>query len=240
MGVLFAPVLLVVFCLIFVFGIVSSSFSAISQGGTVQYDENALQDHAAAQYDAAFAASGAYEDGLLITFLVEEDDYYDYQYMAWTGYHIRSDVRELFGNNTTALGQTIASHINAASYKHSLDNNLADAVDDLRGQIAAMGGDMYTCEEDRTALPSRLLNRTNIAMSEETVNASLRRFTEETGIPLVLVVENSNAVLPTQYPVGAVVSLVLFIVVAVLVVVLLVRRYNRRQETDSYDSGYGR
>lgn len=237
---LLVPFMLVVFCLIFVFGIVSSSFSAISQGGTVQYDENTMQDYASAQYDAAFATSGAYEDGLLITFLVEEGDYYNYQYIAWTGHHIRENVRDMFGGDYTALGQTIAAHINGASYKYSLDINLSDMVDDLRQQITVMGSDHYTCQEDRSALSSHLVNRTNISMSEETVCAALQRFTEETGIPLVLVVENSDAVLPVQYPVGAAIALVLFIAVAVLVVVLLVRRYNRRQVTDDYDDSYGK
>lgn len=222
---------MIVFCALFIFSMVGSSFSTVLQGGTVVYDENKIQDYAQAQYDALFASSGAYEDCLLITFLVEDEEYYDYHYVAWSGYHIHDDVRDIFGNEQTVFGQTIDANVSVASYKHSLDKNLADVVDDLSAYIAALGVQTYECTDDRGAVRSRLINKTGIAMSETLVNEALASFTEETGVPVVLLVEDRDVVFGRQLPIGAIFTVLVVIVIIVALVVSLVRKYNQKQQS---------
>lgn len=164
-------------------------------GGRFRYDENAFQDYADAQYAAEFGSSDAYEDNLLITVLVEDEDYYDFCYIAWVGDHVAADINLMMGSSGTALGQAMDSCINGASYKYSLDSNLAQVVALLTEQIHQLDLDSsFSCDEDHTQVISHLTNHSQIGMNEETVNTALAAFTDATGIPAVIVVEDMDEV----------------------------------------------
>ena len=162
----------------------------MQQEGTYEYDEETLQDYADEQYAAEFGNSTAYEDNLLLVFLTAED-YYDFYYIAWVGDHVVTDINYMFGNEETELGQALGSNINETSYKYSLDSDLARVVDAMTQEIAAKGlNTSFECEENHVQVESHLTNKTEIPMTEETVNEALKKFTEMTGIPAVIVVED--------------------------------------------------
>lgn len=158
------------------------------------YDEEVFQDYANEQYEKEFGSSSAYEDNLLLVFLTAEDDY-DYYYIAWVGDHIATDIRYMLGNEETELGQAMSECINEASYKYSLDSDLAGVFKTLTGEIQTLGLESsYDCDEEHIQVKSHLSNYTDLPMTEETVNDALTAFTEATGIPAVIVVEDMEEV----------------------------------------------
>lgn len=201
-GTIFSLVIVVVI-VISLFGTMVGSCAARFGGSKTQrenhaveisYDEEALQDFADAQYKAEFKKSTAYEDNLLLVFLISED-YYEYSYIAWVGDHIATDINYLFGNEETELGQAMENCINTNSYKYSLDSNLAQVVESMEKEITSQGlASSFKCEEQHAQVESHLTNKTKLSLTEDTVNDALQQFTETTGIPLVIVVEDMDQV----------------------------------------------
>ena len=229
MSIILLPIILILFAVMMIFSAVGSVGSAwvdVSSGGTVNYDEVAMQDYADQQYAQQFGASTAYEDNILIVFLVDED-YYQYQYIAWVGDHVVTDINMMFGNNQTELGRAFASSV-AETFKYSLDSNLAMVVENMENQIVEKQLDSsYKCNENHNQVASKLVNKTNLPLTEATVNDALVSFTESTGIPLVIVVEDSQDVFGKQINGGSIFTLLLAVILIVVAVILVVKAVKR-------------
>lgn len=196
------PIVLILFIVMFVFYSCGSNVTREPENNvennvesiSVDYDEETFQDFANEMYEDEFGKSTAYEDNLLIVVLTDED-YYDYYYIAWVGDHIATDINYMFGDNDTELGEAMSDSINATSYKYSLDSNLAQVIETMEQKITALGlTSSFKCEENHAQVESHLTNKTNIDMTEQTVNDALENFTETTGIPIVIVVEDVDDV----------------------------------------------
>lgn len=232
---LFSMFLLPIFLIFFIFTIFSSNLSTavsdISNGGTVKYDENKFQDYADSQYKAEFGSSTAYEDNILLLFLVDDTNYYDYYYIAWVGDHIQTDINYLFGNENTKLGQAINTSINTASYKYSLDSNLAQVIETMKGEITSKNlASSFTCNEEHNQVTSHVTNKTNLELTNETINSALESFTNETGISFVVVVEEITDVFPKKAATSSMITIVISIALIELVAYSIIKniRNNRR------------
>ena len=165
-----------------------------------RYDEEKFQDFANSQYKAEFGKSSAYEDNLLITVLTQ-DDYVSYYYIAWVGDHIDYDINGLLGNDYTTLGQLMKNNISETSYKYSLDTDLARVMQDLTVAVQSLGLESsFTCSENHVQIKSHLTNRSAVELTESTVNEALTDFTDATGIPVVIVVEDMDDVFGSASP----------------------------------------
>ncbi|MBQ8504131.1 MAG: hypothetical protein IJ491_07630 [Clostridia bacterium] len=165
------------------------------------YDEAEMQDYANERYKEYFGSSTAYEDNLLIVFLTNEeaDGYYT---IAWIGDNVASEINEMFGEYTE-FGEAMNESINSY-YAYSLDTNLAAVMDKITSAISVKGLDSYFRQESDHYFmaESRLVNLTNLEMTEETVNSSLKSFTELTEIPCVIVVDTVENVFGTGESTG--------------------------------------
>ena len=211
-------------------------FGAVFSDG---YNEEKFQDFANSQYESEFGRASAYEDNLLITVLVDED-YYNYYYIAWVGDHIDYQINGLMGNNDTVLGQAMENSISSASYKYSLDSDLARVMKLMTGHIQNLKLESsFTCSERRGSIRSHVTNHANIELTESTINGALEEFTDATGIPVVIVVEDMKDVfgrgesavqgIATNYG-GKILAAVLGVgaVVAIVTAVSFVRRRNQK------------
>jgi hypothetical protein len=217
-GSIFAIVIVV----IVLGGFLFSAITDLAVGGSSTYDENAFQDYADAQYAAAFGSSSAYEDNLLIVFLTEEEAY-NYYYIAWVGDHVDPEINMMFGNNQSVLGRKIASYVNQQSYKYSLDTDLANVISAMATEIEEKGPDTsFVCSEDHAQVKSRVINNTELPISKEPIDAALEGFTEKTGIPTVVVIEDIEQVFPKSTA-GSVIFLAIPLVIVGLIVVAAVR-----------------
>ena len=127
--------------------------------------------------------------------MLVDDDYYNFYYIAWVGDHIDYEINALLGNNDTALGQTMERCISSTNYKYSLDSDLARVMATMTDEIQSLGlTDSFTCSEDHAQVKSRLKNMSHLDMTASTVDEALAAFTDATGIPVVIVVEDMDAV----------------------------------------------
>lgn len=239
-GAILAPVIIVVV----LFGMLLSMCSNgvnVQVGSGYVYSEETFQDYANDQYKQEFGSSSAYEDNMLLVFLVDED-YYNYYYIAWVGDHIATDINHLMGNNETELGRQMNNYINQTNYKYSLDSDLASVMNAMTKAVEQLGVEnSFTCSEEHIQVQSHMTNHTAIDLTAETVNTALTAFTDATGISVVVVVEDAADVfassassytwsgLSTPVIVGIVVA-----VVAVIVIVLVVK--DRKKNNGDFDS----
>lgn len=227
---LVGSVFAIVIVLVVLIAFVGSSIAEIANGGSVGYDESKLQDYADQQYAQVFGDT-AYEDNLLIVFLTTED-HYDYTYVAWVGDHIAPEIAELMGDNGTELGRAMANNISDTDYRYSLDTDLGRVIKRLAQKIDSMDlPDSYTCQEENSNAPSQLINHTDLPMTEETVEQALAQFTEMTGIPCTIVVEDAEAVFGRSMSTFSVTILVIVGVVALIAIVSALNKKKRAEET---------
>ena len=227
------PIILVLVAVIGLTSMFGTAFTNVSQGGTVVYDEKALQSYADQQYNAEFGGNiSTYEENILIVFLVNENrDGYDT--IAWVGDHIVSDINEQFGNQYTAFGIAMQSSINSY-YENSLSGNLAMAVDKMTESVESLDLESsYRVQSTGVKTESHLTNHSNLEINEATVNMALKDFTEATGIPMVIVVDSMETVIGKTLAVTDIFSVVIFIGMIVAAVVLIVRALKRRKGTES-------
>lgn len=233
MGAILAPFIVIAFVMIMIFSAVTGSVGVTVNEMDSNYDEETFQTYADSQYRKAFGDSSAYEDNILIVLLTNEnaDDYY---YIAWVGDHVARDINYMFGNNETELGNALYSSINMAGYWYSLDSNLAGAVDMMTKNVESLGLESsFTCNEAHSA-SSKLINYTSLSLTEETVNTSLEAFTDATGIPICIVVEDFNDVFPKTASAASskvsILPIILIVLVAIVVVYLIVKSNKEKGE----------
>lgn len=237
---LIAPIFLIMFAAILLLSTFGSAFGSITTGGAIAYDENVFQDFANEQYMMEFGSAADSEDALLLVFLVEDEAYYEYAYIAWCGDHINSRVNSMFGSNGSKFGTAVAnSAINSGSYKYSLDSGIAQVVDIMQAHIESLGLESsLTCKTGAGTYQPRLINYTNLDMTEDTVNSALASFTEATGIPVAVVVEDAEEVFPRNFDYTSVIVAIVFIVAAVFFIVNAVKKKDQKENTDDNYNRY--
>lgn len=241
LGFLLAPIIIIFVMIFFVMMIFGSVFKVErSDVMEVVYNENTYQDYAYDIYETEFGSSSAYEDNILLSVLTNEECN-EYYYIAFVGDHIAKDVNYLFGNEMTELGRAMSSAINTASYKYSLDTNLADVVSQMSDEITSLGLDSsFTCNEEHNSVSSHITNKTSLPLTNATVNDALEKFTNETGISLVIVVDDMATVFgstPNGVSYSFTIWQFLLILVIVAVIVYFIVRYVRKRKEDDYYNG---
>lgn len=231
-GLLLAPIILLLIgaMLIFsIFGSLGSSISNVASGGHFNYDESVMQDFANQQYAKEFANSKAYEDNILIVFLVNEarDGYFT---IAWVGDNIEKDIYDKFGDETTDYGQVTSNSI-AAYYEHSLSSNLSNIVDTMTEKVENLG--LESSFKIQSRVPSgvkpHITNNSSILINEQTVNSSLEGFTETTEIPIVVVIEDIDDVLDREIDAEDIVIIVIAAGLICLGIFLIIKAVKNRK-----------
>lgn len=242
LGLMMAPIILILFAAVMLMSVFGSAFGSITTGGEIYYDENVYRDYANQQYAEYFGDLEDYEDGLVIVIAVEEVEYYDYAYIAWMGDNIDYNVNEMFGARGTELGNAIeSSAINSGSYKYALDSGIASVMRKMQQHVTAAGlENNLTCKHNYNDFESRLVNKTNMDITPNTVNSALTSFTQATGIPVIVVVEDAEEILPRSFDWLSVIIAGIFIIVAIVLIVKAVKSRPKKQEDDgSYHGSNG-
>ena len=224
-SMLLAPIMILLLLLFALPSFIGDTVTTITKGGTVEYNEKVMQDYADHQYAIEFGSSTAYEDNLLIVVTVNEE-YTGYDFIAWVGDHVRVDINEMFGGNYSTFGRTMNSTINQTYFEYSLDSNLASVMDKMEGYIDTVtpeGMSSFTCQENHAQVESHLTNKAGMNLTDATVNDALRRFTDSTGIPVVIVVDTQENVFGRSIPTNYLFRALILVGLAVLCIWLLVR-----------------
>ena len=244
MGMFFLPIIIILFAIMMIFSTVGTAFSNVARGGMSTYDELVFQTYADQQYAEEFGDTADYEDNLLIVFLVEDDQYYDYAFIAWPGDHIDDDIKDMFGNEYTQFGRAIQnSAINSDTYKFSLHTGIASVMNKMEKHISALDLDsnynsLCVNTTEGRKYTSHLTNKTVINISESTVNGTLEEFTEKTGIPVVVVVEDIEDVFPKTISPTDIFIVIVSIGLIIFAIFLIVRLYKKSKENNDDDGSY--
>jgi hypothetical protein len=230
LGALMAPFILLMVVAIMMFGVVGSALSNAANGGIVSYDEAIFQAYADREYYKAFGNSDATEDNILIVVLTNEesDGYYC---IAWVGDNVKDDINLMFGDETTPFGQSMIASV-PDYYAYSLDSNLATVINTMSNKIAKLGleSSFKKTYSHASSPESHLVNYTELSLTEATVNDALESFTEETDIPVVIVVEDMEDVFGKNIPVEDIFILLVLGVLGVVAIVNIVRVVKNRSK----------
>lgn len=230
LGALMAPIIILLVIAVIAFGMVGSALANAANGGIISYDEATFQDYANDEYYKAFGNSSASEDNILIVVLTNEecDGYYS---IAWVGDNIQNKINLMFGDETTEFGHSMLASV-SKYYAHSLDTNLALVMDTMSEKINDLGlsSSFKKTYSHEKSPESHLVNYTDLPLTEETVNDALVSFTEQTGIPTVIVVEDMETVFGKTLPLGDIIILVVLAVIAVVAIVAIVRTVKNRDK----------
>lgn len=242
LGIIMLPIIVIIISIAVIGIYVSSTVSSIANGGEIVYNEETFQDYAMGEYGKHFTDNETYEDNVLVVLLTSEDNS-RYYCIAIVGDNVNYRINEMFGNETTAFGRAITGSI-AENYKYSLDSNLAMAMGKMADSIEALNlKSSFTAENDMSnKAESKLVNYTDLTMTEKTVNDSLASFTETTGIPAVVVVETAETVFGKTMPVGSILFIIILVALVGFCIAYIVKRVREKKQYDKDfkgDSGTG-
>ena len=230
-SIFIVPIIVLLLCGVMIFGIIGNAVSNVQSGGIISYDEAVFQEYADRQYQAAFGNSSAPEDNILIVFLTNEeaDGYYT---IAWVGDNINYKINEMFGDEYSTFGNAMLSSVNAEYHAYSIDKNLANVMDKMSTSVQDLGlNSSFDYEADHSRMAtSHVVNRSPLSITDATVNGALERFTEETDIPVVIVVDTMENVFGKTIPLSTIFTLLVLTVVAVVAIVMLVKAFKRRRD----------
>lgn len=239
LGIFLAPIILILFAGILLLSTFSSAFNSVMTGGEIYYDENTFQTYADEQYAEYFGDFEDYEDALLIVFAVDAETCYDYAYIAWPGDHLDRKINYMFGSNGTEFGNAIASSaINSSSYKFSLDSGIAAVMSEMEERVVKLGlENNLTCKHEYPTFESHMVNKTELKVTPGTVNPALVSFTEATGIPVIVVIEDADEILPQNFDYMSVFIAIVFIVIAIVLIVNALKNRKPKEEDDGSYKG---
>lgn len=229
LGGMMSLILLPIFLVIVIICLVVSLVGGLTSSN---YNENTFQTYANEQYYQVFAdyVQKDDEDCLLIVVLVDDEEYYTYYDMVWYGYHINKNIRD----QLDTANDLFSRNINATSYQYSLGNDLKEAMEELAQAVATAEYDqLYSCKREySTEDVSGLVNRTSFLTGQADLDAAVKEFAEETGIPTVLLVEDYEEVF-TPAVSGTTLLLIFLAVVLIiaLIVAVVVRKRNNTATT---------
>ena len=162
--------------------------------GEGDYSESLFQSYTNDKYQEIYGETTCYEDNILVVFLTTDanDGYYT---IAWVGDNINYQITDMFGNEQTELGDAMSTSI-SDYHGYSLGSNLAQVVDKMTDNVTQLDLDSpYKSEGDRSSVAdSKVYNYSNCEFTEDTVNASLKNFTDKTSVTFCIVVDNETTV----------------------------------------------
>lgn len=244
LAMLIVPIILILFAGTLLISTISTSFINVARGGMSTYDEITFQKYANQQYEAEFENTVDYEDNLMIVFLVEDEEYYDYAFIAWAGDHIDDDIKEMFGDEQTQFGRAIQnSAINSDTYMFSLDSGIASVMNKMEKHVTNLNRDssyIDFCKNTDAGreYKSHVTNKTSISITESTVNNSLEEFTEKTGIPVVVVIEDIEEVFPKQIRPNDILVVIVLSGIIIYAIVMIVKAIKKSKEKNEDDGSY--
>ena len=228
MGALMAPIVLLLLVAVVTFSMIGSALAHAANGGIISYNERTFQTYAGNEYRKQFGAQE--EDNILIVFLTNEeaDGYYC---IAYGGDNIEYDINDLFGNEDTVFGKVVNDSI-AKPYEFSLASNLGRVIHVMEKNVLDLNlkSSYKKGTPEDTRDPLKMVNYTELSLNEDTVNDELASFTESTGIPIMIVVQDMETVFGKSLPIEDIFMLIIFAVISVGAIVVIVRTVKNRSK----------
>ena len=199
-SIVVVPVFALVLAVLFLATNLSAAVISIANGGKIKYSKITFDNYVGAQYAAEFGESSAYDDNLLIVFLTNKKSN-GYYAMALTGSNIDPQIRQMFGDEITDFWTILESSM-TAHYRFSPQKGFRVALERLSESISEKKLDSpFVEEKDHSSMTSpHVTNYSDLSINDDSVNLAIRRFTEDTGIPTVIVIDTADNVFGRTVP----------------------------------------
>lgn len=223
-GIVLFPLLLTIFAVIVFFIYLPPTVQTVRDGGKTVYSDQVADFYRTDAYNDLFEKSSAKEDNLLIVYLVN-DEGNQFYCMSKLGANVSGSVTKLFGNEESEFGKIVKGSMDE-QFKDTFSGSLCTIVDSMGDKIQALNlSSPFTADSDKSALAeSKVINKSSLSVSEIDINASLVAFTEDTGIPAVIVIDEIETVFGKRMPVGDIALLAIVAIVAVISVTSTVKK----------------
>ena len=243
---IFVPIIMLIFVGMMLISSFGTAIGNVASGGQVMYEESVMQEYADDRYKEIFGATD--DSSILVVFLTNEecDGYYA---IAWVGYDLKPEIYDLFGGESAPFSQMMLSTINSTYYGKSLPGDFSSTMNKLASRIESFGYDSsYKPGKHAGYTQSRLVNYSSLDISESVVNESLEDFTERTGIPAVILVDEMEDALGKYIRRQDIILVVIFVALLGFVVFLVVKAYREKkkygtggtaQNNQNRQNGYG-
>lgn len=233
------PIVVIFISILFLAVYAYSTIGVVLNGGEVVYDEAKFQSYAVGEYYDYYNDTATKEDNIMLVFLTMEG-YEKYFCIAITGDNLKTNVVSLFGNDTTPFGKAVLGSI-GKNYQYSLDKNMAEAVEKMTANVGNLSlSSPYIKENDRSgALAPKLINHTELELTDETVNTALEEFATETGISMSIVVDTAENVFGKSIPWGGLVLIVAVVALIIFCIYYIVKKAKERKRIDEDLGGTG-
>lgn len=210
-GALAAAALIPLIFIVIIGMLIIGSTAGIFESDEVRYNDPEFQSYANEQYEMAFSGTDDYENNILLVFLVH-DGYEVCDCIAWGGYNIDAETDELFGSY---LQSTVKNAI-PEYYEYALTKSFRQVITKMT--VAAPENSVGTVDTRY----SMLYNYTELEIDREIIDAALQGFTEKTGYPIAIVVENEAEVFGDKNDGMSDVAVAFLVIFVVIIAVLII------------------
>lgn len=227
-GVIITPIILLCFIAVMIFACFGQGIISYSKGGTFFYDESKFEEYADDHYNVEFGNASNYEGNLLLVFLTNEKSDYFYT-IAWVGYDVNKRINYMFGDETTEYGEVVLKNIHK-EYENTLSDDLKNIVDEMTVLCAPYSRPLMS-----DGVTPHITNHTSLELNENIVNESLQNFTDQTGVPVVIVVGDMDKLFGNISPMYMIICSLIFCIFIVIAVVLFVsnlKKYKKVRKGD--------
>ena len=191
--------------------------------GNIIYGEQAFQSYVGKQYATIFGDTENYEENILLVYTVY-DTYDGFECISWVGDDIPTNINLMF--TSEAIGQHISNY-----YETQLGKGIAMSVEALMNKIPQTSGEVDTSY-------SKVYNKSNMVVNENTINKVLVAFTEKTGYNIAVVIEDGEDVFGTAINVGKIIGVIFAIILVVIIIMIISSgisnsKYNKKTNNSS-------
>lgn len=249
-GLFFLPIILLLFAGLILVTSVISLISVLAQGGVVQYDRQEFQNYAKAAYAEHFdPKSTGYEDNLLI-FIATVEGYDTYHAIGVVGDNINDPIYYMFDEGG-AFDAALYKALPNEDYNVSFDRDLRAAIYTLETEVL---------KNDKIFLksPTAAKRDAEVIIKDENLSdfpkdgytyEALESFSEKTGINVVLIIQDEEAVFGRTVPASVIISGILSLIICIFAGVWIYKsakarkrakreQENRQNGTDYNDPRY--
>ncbi len=257
-SLLFLPIIILVFALIFLVSSIVTLISVVSQGGIVIYDPVVFDNKATAAYEQYFdPKSETYEDNLLIYFSTEEG-YTEYHGIGIVGNNLQREILYMFDEGGS-FEVALSNAFTAKNYDKSFDRNMYDVLTDLKIEASELNS-VFVDKPQEGAVKDPVLfvgdkNLTDFKTDAEGYTTEgytyrgLKEFTEATGINVVMIIDDAESIFGRTIPPSIIISGVISLGICIFAGVWIYKsvkaskaakkqRENRNNGTDYNDPRY--
>ena len=201
-GIILFPALITVFSIFLFILFLVPTIDVCRDGGNIVYNDTYAVSYRDTQYSKYF--DGANEkNGLLIVYLVDDvnSKYDQYLCISKVGENVADKIKNEFGTDGSSFGKTVLKEIDK-KYEESFSSDIVAIMNTMSKEVTdhQLESSFKDGATPADTSVSKVINHTPLAISTDMINESLVAFSNETDLPVIIVIESLDKVFNRQLP----------------------------------------